>query len=251
MWWSCFSWDLKGPYHIWEKETKQSRDEADSTLAAINKILEPLKHHEWTVDSKMKALRMDRVQPGKKPTWRWSHKTGKIIRSSKKGGIDWWRYQKEVLQPKLIPFAQRLERHLNNEPEPEPTQPDPQLPPSLPKSLQQAPPKLRRSTRKGKEPEVLPGLSVVESSKRVPKTTRKKAEEPKASPPVITKDHPYVQVSMATPVDYEKPPPDRIRALVQEDNAPAHSFWLQQHVFDRAKVLRLLWPGQYHRQPLP
>jgi DDE superfamily endonuclease len=43
--------------------------------------------------------------PGKKPQWRFSKKTGKLTRKIK-GGIDWYRYTKEILLPKLFPFTQ-------------------------------------------------------------------------------------------------------------------------------------------------
>ncbi|KAF7565430.1 hypothetical protein PtrM4_002320 [Pyrenophora tritici-repentis] len=35
---------------------------------------------------------------------------GKLTRGNDKGGIDWWRYQTEVLLPKLIPFAKECMR---------------------------------------------------------------------------------------------------------------------------------------------
>ena len=47
-----------------------------------------------------------RNKSGQKPTWKFTAKTGKLSRG-KGGGIDWWRYQKEILIPKLLPFAKR------------------------------------------------------------------------------------------------------------------------------------------------
>ncbi len=47
-----------------------------------------------------------RNKGGRKPVWKWDKKHGKVTREGKKGGIDWYRYQKEILLPKLIPFAQ-------------------------------------------------------------------------------------------------------------------------------------------------
>ena len=37
MWWSCFSFDKKGPYYIWEQETKAERKEIEADLKARNK----------------------------------------------------------------------------------------------------------------------------------------------------------------------------------------------------------------------
>ena len=36
MWWSCFSWDAKGPYHIWEKETAADKKAMEADLKARN-----------------------------------------------------------------------------------------------------------------------------------------------------------------------------------------------------------------------
>jgi hypothetical protein len=36
MWWSAFSWDKKGPYHIWEDETKEEKEACARDLAERN-----------------------------------------------------------------------------------------------------------------------------------------------------------------------------------------------------------------------
>src|SRR5579862_1884333 len=43
--------------------------------------------------------------PGKEPIWKFSQKTGKLIKNAKSGGIDWYRYGRVILMRKLIPFA--------------------------------------------------------------------------------------------------------------------------------------------------
>ncbi len=45
-----------------------------------------------------------RNKAGPKPKWKWDQNHDKVVRKGK-GGIDWYRYQKEILLPKLIPFA--------------------------------------------------------------------------------------------------------------------------------------------------
>lgn len=52
----------------------------------------------------MRRIRITRNPGGRKPTWRFNKTTGKLVRDVK-GGIDWYRYQKEVLHAKLLPFA--------------------------------------------------------------------------------------------------------------------------------------------------
>ena len=42
MFWGCFSYDKKGPCHVWEDETPKEKREAERWLEAQNKILEPI-----------------------------------------------------------------------------------------------------------------------------------------------------------------------------------------------------------------
>ncbi len=52
----------------------------------------------------MRHMNIRRNTPGKKPEWKFTKKTGKLVRDGQ-GGVDWYRYQQEVLIPKHIPFA--------------------------------------------------------------------------------------------------------------------------------------------------
>ena len=49
----------------------------------------------------MRLVRISRRMPGMKPTWKFTKKTGKPKRDSQ-GGIDWYRYQKYILERKQI-----------------------------------------------------------------------------------------------------------------------------------------------------
>lgn len=142
MFWGSFSWDMKGPSHCFLPETPADSKIADATIRELNKEYEPEKKAEWELATGLRRLQLRQLK-GRKPTWRYSVKTGKLERS-KKGGIDWYRYQKDIILPKIIPFAKELEKS---------------------------------------------GLGV----------------------------------------------------LVQEDNAPCHSHWIQQRVYDLHEVSRLLW----------
>jgi hypothetical protein len=104
MFWGCFSYDKKGPCHIWEDETEKEKKEAIKWIKQRNEELEPLAKVEWEIEQAMRRLRIHRQVPGKKPTWKWGKATGKLERNSK-GGIDWYRYNKEILEKKLFPFA--------------------------------------------------------------------------------------------------------------------------------------------------
>jgi hypothetical protein len=104
MFWRCFSYNKRGPCHIWEDETKAKKAEADQWLEEQNKALEPICKAECELETAMRRVRITSKMPGKPPLWRWNKNTGKLVRDSK-GGIDWYRYYRLVLEPKLLPFA--------------------------------------------------------------------------------------------------------------------------------------------------
>ena len=103
MFWGCFTYDRKGPCHCWLPETKAEKDQATKDLEEWNEELEPIMRDAWELETKMRRLSLT-TKPGRKPQWRWTKATGKLVRDSK-GGIDWYRYQTKVLLPKLFPFA--------------------------------------------------------------------------------------------------------------------------------------------------
>jgi hypothetical protein len=92
MFWGCFSWDKKGPCHIWTKETAHERKEADKELIQLNEALESAFKMEWEISTAMRRMDLQRRPPGKKPQWRFIKKNGKLVREGKAGGIDWYRY---------------------------------------------------------------------------------------------------------------------------------------------------------------
>ena len=104
MFWGCFSYDKKGPCHVWEDETPKEKKAAEAWLEEKNAILEPICKGEWELENSMRRLRIKRNMPGKKPIWKWNKAHGKLVRDSK-GGIDWYRYYKCILKPKLLPFT--------------------------------------------------------------------------------------------------------------------------------------------------
>lgn len=101
--WASFTYDRKGPLHIWNPETTQEKRQAERDIALLNEQLEPIKKAEWELNTSMSRLGLRGIR-GPKPEWKWNKKNGKLERDAR-GGIDWYRYQKEVLVPKLIPFA--------------------------------------------------------------------------------------------------------------------------------------------------
>jgi hypothetical protein len=104
MFWGCFSYDRKGPCHIWYPETKAVRAAADKDLAVFNKAIEPIAQAECELEISLSRLGATRNRPGRKLKWQFTQNTGKLTRSSGTG-IDWYRYKKGILEKKLLPFA--------------------------------------------------------------------------------------------------------------------------------------------------
>ena len=89
---------------MWQPETPTERRAAEEELKKINDELEPIAKEEWELANGMRRMGL-RNLGDKKPKWRWDEDHGKVIRKGKKGGIDWYRYQKKVLILKLLTFA--------------------------------------------------------------------------------------------------------------------------------------------------
>ena len=62
---------------------------------------------EWELETAMRRLRLSRNVGGPKPKWKYTAARGAMQRTGKAGGIDSIRYRREVLIPKLIPFAKQ------------------------------------------------------------------------------------------------------------------------------------------------
>lgn len=107
--WGCFTYDEKGPCHIWRPQTVAQRRKNDLELAQLNEELEPIEKARWELETGLNRLNLRRKPGGRKPQWRWNKSTGKLIRKSHRG-IDFRRYKKEIMLPKLIPFAQRCQK---------------------------------------------------------------------------------------------------------------------------------------------
>lgn len=100
----AFSYDKKGPKHIWEPETAQERAAAQKEIDALNAAREPELRAQWQLSTGVRRLNLRRQNPRRKLTWKFTEKTGKLVHKST-GGINWYRYSKVILLGKLIPFA--------------------------------------------------------------------------------------------------------------------------------------------------
>ncbi|HEX3642355.1 MAG TPA: transposase [Ktedonobacteraceae bacterium] len=106
MFWGCFSYDYKGPCHIWAKETAAEKKRAAKDLEQRNATREATCRSEWELSTAFRRKLNLRGQPkGREPVWQFTESTGKLVRKAKAGGIDWYRYSEEIVKKKLLPFA--------------------------------------------------------------------------------------------------------------------------------------------------
>ena len=106
MFWGCFSYNFKGPCHIWATETAAEKRAAEEELAKRNIALELDAKALWEITKDMRRhLRLRGAAKGKEPQWVFNKTNGKLVREGKAGGIDWYRYQEVILKQKLLPFA--------------------------------------------------------------------------------------------------------------------------------------------------
>jgi hypothetical protein len=87
---------------VWQDETTKEKKESIERLRQENEEREPLANADWEIEQAMRRLWITRQYPRKSQFG--SGKTGQLERNSK-GGIDWHRYNKEILEKKLLPFA--------------------------------------------------------------------------------------------------------------------------------------------------
>ncbi|PQM43535.1 hypothetical protein VC83_09662 [Pseudogymnoascus destructans] len=106
MFWGCFTYNKKGPCHCWIPETKnkKERDATEVEIHGMNEELEPILREEWELSNGIRRMSLCNL-PSIKPLWRWNKKNGKLSREKQGGEIDWYRYQKKILIPKMFPFA--------------------------------------------------------------------------------------------------------------------------------------------------
>jgi transposase len=100
MFWGCFTYHFKGPYHMWKQQSKKEQNIATRILNIWNQSLEPAAYQIWQQEVTQKRqdyVRYHGKRPtGRQPTWKFTAERGAFKRKSK-GGIDWWRYLTFVL----------------------------------------------------------------------------------------------------------------------------------------------------------
>ena len=78
----CFSWDKKGPYHIWKLEIRIERKENDKELAAINTELEPILKEQQELSISFERIGL-RNRQGWRLVWKWDKNHRKLERGDR------------------------------------------------------------------------------------------------------------------------------------------------------------------------
>jgi hypothetical protein len=114
MFWGSFTYNSIGPCHIWQPEIAVQKKVTKEEISQLNSELEPLAKAKWELNTGLERLGL-RSRPGRKPVWKFTKATGKLSRSQK-GGIDWYRYRKEILLERLFPFIRQIRANQGIEP---------------------------------------------------------------------------------------------------------------------------------------
>ena len=101
----CFLYDKKGPSYIWEDESKEEKEACLKDLAIRNAARYKNNKALWEIENRIRRLRATSIATGRKPVFKHDESTGAYIFREGKGGINWYRYQKVILEPLLLPFA--------------------------------------------------------------------------------------------------------------------------------------------------
>ena len=91
MWWSAFSYDKKGPYYMWPKESDAVRKERERQQTIVltnwNKARYAEDKASWELTKPMKRIQLQGNKPGPKPKFR-HEENGAYVLKDGKGGIN-------------------------------------------------------------------------------------------------------------------------------------------------------------------
>ncbi len=93
-----------------EEKTAAEKKEAQKVIDVLNVELNPEAKAQWELNTDMQRLNLRRRLSGRKPQWKFTKVNGALVKKGKAGGIDWYRYEKEILVKKLLPWAQELKK---------------------------------------------------------------------------------------------------------------------------------------------
>jgi hypothetical protein len=117
MFWGSFTYDFKGPCHIYYKETEEQKESNEAEMDRINEEeVEAECRVAFDAQEREKERKWDekgQKWPKKRASWEVYWKNHMMKKGKSRGGVDNLRYTYEVLEPLLIPFWKELmvQRH--------------------------------------------------------------------------------------------------------------------------------------------
>lgn len=122
MFWGCFSYDFKGPCHVYHPETTDKKIKYKKIMDDHNIAQMPAIQEEWDrlqVADAMKQKALSRKKPGKPALFKFFVKNHPQImkREKGKGGIDQVRYKAKVVKPLVVPFMKAIDQQRPHDPD--------------------------------------------------------------------------------------------------------------------------------------
>lgn len=103
-----FTYDAKGPYHIYRKETEDEKKAANKALVEENRLNRL--QRENLVPRARRALEELGENEANSRAWPWTQQHAHTRGDRSRGGVDGYRHREEVLKPLLVPWIKSLER---------------------------------------------------------------------------------------------------------------------------------------------
>jgi hypothetical protein len=93
------------PFYIWENKSKEEKEACLKDLATRNTARYKNDKALWEIENRIRRLQATTTAPGQKPVFKYNKSTRVYILREGKGRINWYRYQKVILELLLLPFA--------------------------------------------------------------------------------------------------------------------------------------------------
>lgn len=112
MFWGCFTYDSKGPCHIYYPETDEQKVANEAEIERLN--IEEIKAECWATfkeQEQKKEKKWDKKGqkwPKSRASWEVYWKNNQYKKGPSRGGVDNLWYTYEVLKPYLIPFYKEI-----------------------------------------------------------------------------------------------------------------------------------------------
>jgi hypothetical protein len=112
MFWACFTYDFKGPCHIYYKETEEQKEEFAENVDKLNEEeIEEEARAAFDAQEREKERIWDKKGkkwPNNRASWEVYWKNNQFKKGRSRGGVDNIRYTYEVIEPLLIPFFKEI-----------------------------------------------------------------------------------------------------------------------------------------------